>query len=179
LYAGRPAFEQGVIQDGHVSPLRAAELSGFALGIGQRRQLLLKRTFPTGVSPSGYGSSLTSSLACLLPNVVHVAFYEAAGRVKSRLDPSPPSLRSVPFTAGLCQWGRSREILSAFYSRSSRASPMSPPAHEGIRGVGAPVGSGRGELDRSARRRDRARAGRRRTLRRAQGRGQCQELYGV
>ncbi len=41
LYAGRNAFEQGLINDGRVTPFSAAELSDFAVGIGRRRQLLL------------------------------------------------------------------------------------------------------------------------------------------
>jgi hypothetical protein len=41
VYSGRQVFEQGLIQDAHVTPVRAAELSEFAVGIGKRRQLLL------------------------------------------------------------------------------------------------------------------------------------------
>lgn len=41
VYSGRHVFEQGLIQDAHVTPVRAAELSEFAVGIGKRRQLLL------------------------------------------------------------------------------------------------------------------------------------------
>jgi hypothetical protein len=41
LYSSRPVFEQGLIEDGRVSPVRAAELSDFAVGVGKRRQLLL------------------------------------------------------------------------------------------------------------------------------------------
>ena len=44
----------------------------------------------------------------------------------------------VLFTADLCQVGRSREVLSDFYSRSSRTSPVSPSAQRWIRRVGAP-----------------------------------------
>ncbi|MBI2215761.1 MAG: hypothetical protein HYU51_00540 [Candidatus Rokubacteria bacterium] len=40
VYASRPVFEQGLIQDAHVSPVRAAELSDFAIGIGKRRLML-------------------------------------------------------------------------------------------------------------------------------------------
>lgn len=40
VYASRSVFEQGLIQDAHVSPVRAAELSDFAIGIGKRRQML-------------------------------------------------------------------------------------------------------------------------------------------
>ncbi|HET9490365.1 MAG TPA: hypothetical protein VFR64_11490 [Methylomirabilota bacterium] len=41
VYGSRKVFERGLIQDAHVSPLRAAELSDFAIGVGKRRQLLL------------------------------------------------------------------------------------------------------------------------------------------
>jgi hypothetical protein len=41
VYSGRHVFEQGLIQDAQVTPIRAAELSEFAVGIGKRRQLLL------------------------------------------------------------------------------------------------------------------------------------------
>ena len=40
VYASRQVFEQGLIQDAQVSPVRAAELSDFAIGVGKRRQLL-------------------------------------------------------------------------------------------------------------------------------------------
>ena len=41
VYSGRDGFERGLVADAHVSPIRAAELSEFAVGIGKRRQLLL------------------------------------------------------------------------------------------------------------------------------------------
>jgi len=41
VYSSRRIFEDGLVQDGRVSRLRAAELSDFAAGIGKRRQLLL------------------------------------------------------------------------------------------------------------------------------------------
>ena len=41
VYGTRKVFERGLVQDAHVSPARAAELSDFAIGIGKRRQLLL------------------------------------------------------------------------------------------------------------------------------------------
>lgn len=41
LYSSRAVFEQGLVSDGHLPGVRAAELSGFALGVGTRRQLLL------------------------------------------------------------------------------------------------------------------------------------------
>ncbi|HET7341624.1 MAG TPA: hypothetical protein VFL90_09190, partial [Methylomirabilota bacterium] len=42
LYGSRSVFEQGLVADGRLSALRAAELSGFAVGVGKRRQLLLQ-----------------------------------------------------------------------------------------------------------------------------------------
>src|SRR6266850_6248996 len=41
VYSGREGFERGLIDDANVAPVRAAELSEFAVGIGKRRQLLL------------------------------------------------------------------------------------------------------------------------------------------
>jgi hypothetical protein len=41
VYSSRQIFEDGLVRDGRVSRLRAAELSDFAAGIGKRRQLLL------------------------------------------------------------------------------------------------------------------------------------------
>jgi hypothetical protein len=41
VYGSRQVFEQGLIHDANVSPVRAAELSDFAIGVGKRRQLLL------------------------------------------------------------------------------------------------------------------------------------------
>ena len=41
VYSGREGFERGLVDDANVSPVRAAELSEFAVGIGKRRQLLL------------------------------------------------------------------------------------------------------------------------------------------
>jgi phosphohistidine swiveling domain-containing protein len=40
VYASREVFQQGLIQDAQISPVRAAELSDFAIGVGKRRQLL-------------------------------------------------------------------------------------------------------------------------------------------
>ena len=46
VYSSRRIFEEGLVQDGRVSRLRAAELSDFAAGIGKRRQLLLHHDGP-------------------------------------------------------------------------------------------------------------------------------------
>jgi hypothetical protein len=41
VYESRRVFERGLVEDAQVSPVRAAELSEFAIGVGKRRQLLL------------------------------------------------------------------------------------------------------------------------------------------
>jgi hypothetical protein len=41
VYSDRQGFERGLVDDANVAPIRAAELSEFAVGIGKRRQLLL------------------------------------------------------------------------------------------------------------------------------------------
>ncbi|PYN88685.1 MAG: hypothetical protein DMD87_08570 [Candidatus Rokuibacteriota bacterium] len=41
VYDGRRAFEQGLIRDARVSPVQAATLSDFAIGVGARGQVLL------------------------------------------------------------------------------------------------------------------------------------------
>src|SRR2546427_373397 len=41
VYGGRQPFEHGLVHDAQGAPSRAAELSGFAVGISKRRQLLL------------------------------------------------------------------------------------------------------------------------------------------
>lgn len=46
VYSSRRIFEDGLVRDGRVSRLRAAELSDFAAGIGKRRQLLLHHDGP-------------------------------------------------------------------------------------------------------------------------------------
>jgi hypothetical protein len=42
IYSSRAVFEQGLMQDGRLPAVRAAELSEFAVGVGKRRQLLLQ-----------------------------------------------------------------------------------------------------------------------------------------
>ena len=41
VYGGRQAFEQGLIRDGRVSPVQAARMSDYAIGVGARGQVLL------------------------------------------------------------------------------------------------------------------------------------------
>jgi hypothetical protein len=42
IYSSRSVFEQGLMSDGRLPAVRAAELSEFAVGVGKRRQLLLQ-----------------------------------------------------------------------------------------------------------------------------------------
>jgi hypothetical protein len=42
IYTSRAVFEQGLMNDGRLPAVRAAELSEFAVGVGKRRQLLLQ-----------------------------------------------------------------------------------------------------------------------------------------
>ena len=42
IYSSRAVFEQGLMTDGRLPAVRAAELSEFAIGVGKRRQLLLQ-----------------------------------------------------------------------------------------------------------------------------------------
>jgi hypothetical protein len=42
IYSSRAVFEQGLMTDGRLPAVRAAELSEFAVGVGKRRQLLLQ-----------------------------------------------------------------------------------------------------------------------------------------
>jgi hypothetical protein len=41
IYSSRAVFERGLVSDGRLPEVRAAELSEFAVGVGKRRQLLL------------------------------------------------------------------------------------------------------------------------------------------
>jgi hypothetical protein len=43
VYSSRSVFEQGLVHDARISPVRAAELSEFAVGVGKRGRLLLHR----------------------------------------------------------------------------------------------------------------------------------------
>ena len=42
IYGSRAIFEQGLVTDGRLPAVRAAELGEFAIGVGKRRQLLLQ-----------------------------------------------------------------------------------------------------------------------------------------
>lgn len=70
VYSSRRIFEDGLVQDGQVSRLRAAELSDFAAGIGKRRQLLLH-----------HDGAVTSAdwLRLVAHELTHVSQIEMAG----------------------------------------------------------------------------------------------------
>jgi len=74
-------------------------------------------------------------------NAGYVAFYEAAGRVKSF---GRSELVSSMLIRGDGCWSglRSREVPSSFYSRSSGGKRLSSPAQEGIRGWGRHLAGG-------------------------------------
>jgi len=46
VYGTRRGFEEGLINDAHLAPVRAAELSEFAVGVGRPRQLLFREDVP-------------------------------------------------------------------------------------------------------------------------------------
>ena len=61
IYASRAVFEKGLISDGRLPVMRAAELSEFAVGVGKRRQLLLHdHRRPPRLPVTGCGWSPTS-----------------------------------------------------------------------------------------------------------------------
>ena len=64
------SFERGLVQDGDVSPTRAAELSDFAIGVGRRRQLLLNE--------EGADSSRREWLRLIAHEMTHVCQIELA-----------------------------------------------------------------------------------------------------
>lgn len=70
LYGSAKLFERGLIQDGDVSPARAAELSDFAIGVGRRRQLLLNE--------EGADSSRREWLRLIAHEMTHVCQIELA-----------------------------------------------------------------------------------------------------
>jgi hypothetical protein len=70
LYGSAKSFERGLIQDGDVSPARAAELSDFAIGVGRRRQLLLNE--------EGADTSRREWLRLIAHEMTHVCQIELA-----------------------------------------------------------------------------------------------------
>jgi hypothetical protein len=70
LYGSTKSFERGLVQDGDVSPARAAELADFAIGVGRRRQLLLNE--------EGADSSRREWLRLIAHEMTHVCQIELA-----------------------------------------------------------------------------------------------------
>ncbi len=70
IYTTRAVFEQGLMTDGRLPAVRAAELSEFAVGVGKRRQLLLQ---DEGSPPAG-----REWLRLVAHELTHVAQIELA-----------------------------------------------------------------------------------------------------
>jgi hypothetical protein len=76
VYPGRLAFERGLVLDAGLDEARAAELSGFAIGIGGRGQLLLNRG-GLAVDPSSVAER--EWLRLIAHELTHVAQAELSG----------------------------------------------------------------------------------------------------
>jgi hypothetical protein len=79
VYSTRDVFEQGLVDDGRVSRVRAAELSDFAIGVGKRRQLLLHRESSIGTV------EWVRLLAHELAHVSQIELAEGEGRAEQWL----------------------------------------------------------------------------------------------
>ena len=75
VYSSRQVFEQGLINDGRVSPVRAAELSDFAVGVGKRRTLLLQQE-----SREAGGREWLRLIAHELTHVAQIELAQGEGR---------------------------------------------------------------------------------------------------
>ena len=71
VYDGRRAFEQGLIYDARVSPVLAAKLSDFAIGIGAQGQVLLNQDASDRIS--------REQLRLIAHELTHVSQIELAG----------------------------------------------------------------------------------------------------
>jgi hypothetical protein len=71
VYKGRRAFEEGLIRDAQLAPVRAAELSNFAIGVGQRRRIFLKE--------GGFLQTEREWLRLIAHELAHVSQIELAG----------------------------------------------------------------------------------------------------
>jgi hypothetical protein len=80
VYSGREGFERGLVADAHVSPIRAAELSEFAVGIGKRRQLLLNDEGGTA-----HGREWFRLIAHELAHVSQIELAQGEGRAEQWL----------------------------------------------------------------------------------------------
>ena len=80
VYSGRQGFERGLVDDANVAPVRAAELSEFAVGIGKRRQLLLNDEGGTARGREWY-----RLIAHELAHVSQIELAQGEGRAEQRL----------------------------------------------------------------------------------------------
>ena len=80
VYSGREGFERGLVVDANVSPLRAAELSEFAVGIGKRRLLLLNDEGGTA-----HGREWFRLIAHELAHVSQIELAQGEGRAEQWL----------------------------------------------------------------------------------------------
>lgn len=80
VYSSRAGFERGLIADAHVAPVRAAELSDFAAGVGKRRQLLLHAE-----PGDDHGREWLRLIAHELTHVVQIELAQGEGRAEQWL----------------------------------------------------------------------------------------------
>jgi hypothetical protein len=80
IYSSRPVFERGLVSDGRLPLVRAAELSEFAVGVGKRRQLLLH---DHGGSPAG--RDWVRLIAHELTHVAQIEMAQGEGRAEQWL----------------------------------------------------------------------------------------------
>src|SRR6266850_2241508 len=80
IYTSRSVFEQGLMTDGRLPAVRAAELSEFAIGVGKRRQLLLQ---DEGAPPAGREWLLL--VAHELTHVAQIELAQGEGRAEQWL----------------------------------------------------------------------------------------------
>jgi hypothetical protein len=80
IYSSRAVFEQGLISDGRLPLVRAAELSEFAVGVGKRRQLLLQ---DSGGPPAG--REWIRLIAHELTHVAQIELAQGEGRAEQWL----------------------------------------------------------------------------------------------
>src|SRR5438045_873260 len=120
VYSSREIFEQGLVDDGRVSPVRAAELSDFALGVGKRRQLLLHQ------EPNVGSAEWVRLVAHELAHVSQIELAEGEGRAEQWLAEGLAGGRRIACSSACvwtrwCDGGSWRWNPCAATGRSSRA----------------------------------------------------------
>jgi len=80
IYSSRAVFERGLVSDGRLPLVRAAELSEFAVGVGKRRQLLLHAH---GGPPAG--RDWVHLIAHELTHVAQIELAQGEGRAEQWL----------------------------------------------------------------------------------------------